>query len=185
MKKFLFLFITLLPAFALAQTKLVPHKIALKDGRSFSLNLPADYEIVPAAEGLKRGRFFARAPDGRIFVTDMYNLTDNERGAVYILDEWDAERGKFGKVIPYMTGLKNPNSVQFYRDANGQDWFYLAETDNFDFTDVAAVDEFADFVFTQNGLDVTLTWGVAGESLVVKNTTEATLTANQSDFLFT
>ncbi len=35
--------------------------------------------------------------------------------------------GKFGKIIPYMTGLKNPNSVQFYTDSSGQDWLYLAE----------------------------------------------------------
>jgi glucose/arabinose dehydrogenase len=130
MKKTLFLFITLLPALALAQPKLVPHKVTLKDGRTFNLNLPAEYEVSPAAEGLKRVRFFAKAPDGRIFVTDMYNLTDNEKGAVYILDGWDAGTGKFAKVIPYMTGLKNPNSVQFYTDAKGQDWFYLAETDN-------------------------------------------------------
>jgi glucose/arabinose dehydrogenase len=129
MKKFLFLFIALTPVIVFAQPKLVPHKITLKDGKSFSLNLPADYEISPAAEGLKRVRFFAKAPDGRIFVTDMYNLTDNKKGAVYILDGWDPKTGKFAKVIPYMTGLKNPNSVQFYRDANGQDWFYLAETD--------------------------------------------------------
>jgi glucose/arabinose dehydrogenase len=27
-----------------------------------------------------------------------------------------------------MTGLHNPNSVQFYRDANGRDWIYIAET---------------------------------------------------------
>lgn len=27
-----------------------------------------------------------------------------------------------------MTGLKNPNSVQFYTDSSGQDWLYLAET---------------------------------------------------------
>ena len=27
-----------------------------------------------------------------------------------------------------MTNLRNPNSVQFYRDGDGQDWFYLAET---------------------------------------------------------
>lgn len=113
----------------LAQPKLVPHKVVLRDGRSFSLNLPADYEIIPAAEGLKRVRFFAKAPDGRIFVTDMYNLTDNEKGVVYILDDWDEATGKFGRVIPYMTGLKNPNSVQFYKDASGQDWLYLAETD--------------------------------------------------------
>ena len=114
---------------AFAQVKLVPHKIRLKTGETFNLNLPADYEIIPAAEGLKRVRFFAKSPDGRIFVTDMYNLTDNTKGAIYILDEFNAETGKFGKVIPYLTGLKNPNSVQFYKDENGQNWLYLAETD--------------------------------------------------------
>src|SRR5215210_6362375 len=90
-----------------AQIKLVPHKITLKNGKSFNLNLPADYEITPAAEGLKRVRFFAKSPDGRIFVTDMYNLTDNRRGAVYILDEFDLQTGKFRTVTPYMTNLKN------------------------------------------------------------------------------
>jgi glucose/arabinose dehydrogenase len=112
-----------------AQTRLAPQKISLKSGKTFNLNLPADYEIIPAAEGLKRVRFFARAPDGRIFVTDLYNLTDNQKGAVYILDEFDERAGKFGKIIPYLTNLKNPNSVQFYTDRNGQDWFYMAETD--------------------------------------------------------
>lgn len=121
--------VILLPTVGLSQPKLVPNKITLKNGRSFSLNLPADFEIVPAAEGLKRVRFFARSPDRRIFVTDMYNLTDNKRGKVYILDDWNPETGKFGKVIPYMSGLKNPNSVQFYTDDQGQVWFYLAETD--------------------------------------------------------
>ena len=114
---------------AAAQTRLTPHKISLKNGKTFSLNLPADYEIIPAAEGLKRVRFFARAPDGRIFVTDMYNLTDNRRGTIYILDDWNENTGKFGRVIPYLTNLKNPNSVQFYTDKDGQDWLYLAETD--------------------------------------------------------
>jgi glucose/arabinose dehydrogenase len=112
-----------------AQTRLVPHKISLKNGKTFNLNLPADYEIIPAAEGLKRVRFFAKSPDGRIFVTDMYNLTDNKKGTVYILDAFDERAGKFGKIIPYLTNLKNPNSVQFYTDENGQDWFYMAETD--------------------------------------------------------
>ena len=114
---------------ALAQPKLVPHKITLRTGKTFNLNLPAEYEIIPAAEGLKRVRFFARSPDGRIFVTDMYNLTDNDKGAVYILDDWNSETGRFGKVTPYLTNLKNPNSAAFYTDADGQDWFYLAETD--------------------------------------------------------
>ncbi len=122
---FLMLFV---PAFA-QSLKLTPHKITLKNGKNFNLNLPAEYEIIPAAENLKRVRFFARAPDGRLFVTDMYNLTDNRKGAVYVLDDFDAETGKFGKVIPYLTNLKNPNSVAFHTDADGQSWFYLAETD--------------------------------------------------------
>lgn len=102
-----------------AQTKLVPQRIVLKNGRTLTLNATSDLEIIPAAEGLKRVRFFAKAPDGRIFVTDMYNLTDNKRGSIYILDGWNAETGKFGKVIRYLSGLHNPNSVQFYRDPNG------------------------------------------------------------------
>lgn len=112
-----------------AQPKLVPQKVTLAGGKTFSLNLPAEFEVIPAAEGLKRVRFFAKSPDGRIFVTDMYNLTDNKRGAVYILDDFNSDTGKFGKIIPYMTGLHNPNSVQFYTDPSGQDWLYLAETD--------------------------------------------------------
>ncbi len=127
--KLLFLIIAITPIVAIAQPRLVPHRVSLKDGRTFSLNLPSDFEIIPAAEGLKRVRFFAKAPDGRIFVTDMYNLTDNRRGAVYILDGWDEKAGRFARVVSYITGLRNPNSVQFYRDARGQDWLYLAETD--------------------------------------------------------
>ncbi|PYS99985.1 MAG: glucose/sorbosone dehydrogenase [Acidobacteria bacterium] len=122
------LVLVLVAVAAVAQSRLVPHSIATKDGRKFSLNLPADFEIIPAAEGLKRVRFFAKAPDGRIFVTDLYNLADNKRGAIYILDGWDAQQGKFSSVIPYMTGLHNPNSAQFFRDAEGQDWIYIAET---------------------------------------------------------
>lgn len=127
--KFLFLCLLIFSASTFAQPKLTPHKVSLKNGKTFNLNLPENYEIIPAAEGLKRVRFFAKSPDGRIFVTDMYNLADNERGVIYILTEFDKETGKFGKVIPYMTGLKNPNSVQFYTDKSGQDWIYIAETD--------------------------------------------------------
>ncbi len=109
--------------------KLVPHEIKLNNGKKFNLNLPADYDIIPAAEGLKRVRFFTESPDGRIFVTDMFDLTDNTKGKVYILDDFDEKTGKFGKIITYMSNLKNPNSVAFYTDENSQDWFYLAETD--------------------------------------------------------
>lgn len=127
MKIFLSILLLLLPVMAAAQA-LTPHQVTLKNGRSFSLNLPSEFEIIPAAEGLKRVRFFAKSPDGRIFVTDLYNLTDNKRGSIYILDGFDAATGKFASVKPYLTGLHNPNSVQFYTDTNGQDWLYIAET---------------------------------------------------------
>lgn len=130
MKVLSILFISLVCSMGILaqQPNLVPHQVNLKNGKRFSLNLPANYEIIPAAEGLKRVRFFSKAPDGRMFVTDMHDLTDNKKGIVYILDDWNPETGKFGKIIPYMTGLKNPNSVQFYTDSSGQDWLYLAET---------------------------------------------------------
>ena len=121
--------ILMLAAFVCAQVSLTPHRITLKNGKSFSLNLPEDFDISPAVENLKRVRFFAKAPDGRLFVTDMHDLSDNKLGTVYILDGWNGETGKFEKVTPYMTNLRNPNSAGFYTDPNGQDWFYLAETD--------------------------------------------------------
>lgn len=112
-----------------AQIKLAAQKITLKNGKTFSLKLPENFEIIPAVEGLKRVRFFAKSPDGRIFVTDMFDLSDNVKGKIYILDGWNAASGKFGKVETYLPGLKNPNSVQFHTDAGGQDWIYIAETD--------------------------------------------------------
>lgn len=109
--------------------ELKPHRITLANGRSFDLNLPDGFAVSVAAEGFKRVRFMAKSPDARIFVTDMYNLTDNKRGVVYILDQFDPVTGRFAKVSPYLTGLRNPNSIAFYRDKDGADWFYLALTD--------------------------------------------------------
>jgi glucose/arabinose dehydrogenase len=125
------LFITILSTAAIAQptSKLIPHKITLANSKSYTLNLADGYEIDVAAEGLKRVRFMSRSPDDRIFVTDMFNLTDNKKGVVYILDSFDKATRRFKKVIPYLTNLRNPNSVAFYTDRNGADWFYLALTD--------------------------------------------------------
>jgi glucose/arabinose dehydrogenase len=109
--------------------KLLPHRISLQGGRSFALNLPEGFEISVAAQGLKRVRFMAQSPDNRIFVTDMYNLADNRRGVVYILDKFDSATGSFEKVTPYLTRLRNPNSIAFYTDEKGVNWFYLALTD--------------------------------------------------------
>ncbi len=109
--------------------KLVPQRISLANGKSYNLNLPEGFGISVAAQGLKRVRFMARSPDGRIFVTDMYNLTDNSKGVVYILDHFNPAAESFKKVTPYLTGLRNPNSIAFYTDPNGVTWFYLALTD--------------------------------------------------------
>ena len=109
--------------------KLKPHPISLANGKSFELNLPAGYEIAVAAQGLKRIRFMTLSPDNRLFVTDMYNRTDNSRGVVYIFDQFDRRTYTFKKVTKYMSGLRNPNSVAFYTDSDGTNWFYLALTD--------------------------------------------------------
>src|ERR1700689_5008135 len=72
-----------------AESKLKPQVIRLKGKAPFSLLLPGGVTISPAAEGLKRVRFVAKAPDGRIFVTTLHDLSDNSEGAVYILDGFD------------------------------------------------------------------------------------------------
>ena len=111
---------------------LTPNRITLTTGRSagsFNLNLPPGFAISVAVEGLKRVRFMAKSPDGRIFVTDMYNLTDNKRGVVYILDQFDPATRKFRKVSEYLKDLRNPNSLAFYTDPDGVNWLYLALTD--------------------------------------------------------
>jgi glucose/arabinose dehydrogenase len=112
-----------------SKSKLTPHRITLANGKSFDLNLPDGYSISVAAQGLMRVRFMALSPDKRIFVTDMYNLTDNRRGVVYILDQFDPSTRQFKKVTKYLSGLRNPNNVAFYTDRNGTDWFYVALTD--------------------------------------------------------
>ncbi|MEO8435818.1 MAG: glucose/sorbosone dehydrogenase [Pyrinomonadaceae bacterium] len=115
--------------------RLIPNRISLTGAkpsvhRSFDLNLPQGFSISVAVQGLKRVRFMAQSPDGRIFVTDMYNLTDNRKGAVYILDDFDPVTRTFKSVKPYLTGLRNPNSVGFVTDEKGVHWFYLALTDH-------------------------------------------------------
>jgi len=127
----MFFLVAILSFAAAAQSapKLIPRKVTLANGKSYTLNLAEGFDISIAAEGLKRVRFMARSPDDRIFVTDMFNLTDNRKGVVYVLDDFDSKTKRFKKVIPYLTGLRNPNSVAFYRDSNNNDWFYLALTD--------------------------------------------------------
>lgn len=109
--------------------QLTPHQVVLSKTKKFNLYLPRGFEITVAAQGFKRPRFMAKSPDNRIFVTDMYNRTDNQKGAVYVLEGFDAGKGTFSKATPYLKNLRNPNSIAFYTDSSGNHWFYLALTD--------------------------------------------------------
>jgi glucose/arabinose dehydrogenase len=107
--------------------QLTEHTIQLKKHLSFRLKIPQGYRISVAAEGLARPRFFALSPDGRLFVTDMYNRTDNKKGRVLILDKWNDKEKRFENIITYLDNLHNPNQVAFYID-NDQQYIYVAET---------------------------------------------------------
>lgn len=107
-----------------------PHPLTYAPGKQITLSLPEAFDIGIAATGLKRVRFFAKAPDGRIFVTGMYNLADNRRGSVFILDGWNQQGHRFTRITRYLDHLRNPNNLAFWTDpATGQSWLYLPLTD--------------------------------------------------------
>jgi glucose/arabinose dehydrogenase len=92
--------------------------------------LPESFDINIAATGLKRVRFFAKSPDGRIFVSGMHDLGDNRLGSVYILDRWDQQTHRFTQITHYLDHLRNPNNLAFFADAaTKQSWLYLPLTD--------------------------------------------------------
>ena len=103
------------------------YPIHLQNGADFKLTVPKGYAVAVAAQGLQRPRFFAKAPDGRLFVTDMKNRSDNKEGTVLILDGWNEKTKQFEKTIPYLSGQHNPNSVAFYTSGT-QHFMYVAET---------------------------------------------------------
>ena len=106
------------------------HSLSYAPGKTIALSLPAEFDVNIAASGLRRVRFFAQAPDGRIFATGMYNLADNTRGAVYILEGWDAQTHTFTRVTRYLENLRNPNNLAFWTDPHTkQAWLYLPLTD--------------------------------------------------------
>lgn len=106
------------------------HMLVYAPGKSITLALPDPLDINIAATGLRRVRFFAKAPDGRIFATSMYDLADNTRGSVFILDGWNEKTHTFSRITHYLDHLRNPNNLAFWTDpANGQSWLYLPLTD--------------------------------------------------------
>ena len=114
-------------AFSQSTLKLKSHTIQLKKRTLFELKIPAGYKIAIAAQGLERPRFFAKSPDGRIFITDMHNRSDNKLGRILILENWNEKEKKFETVTTYLDKLHNPNQVAFYT-INNIHYLYVAET---------------------------------------------------------
>ena len=130
LKSFAWLVAVLLCPFGLRAETLEPHTLTYAPGKSITLSLPATLDINVAASGLRRVRFLARSPDGRVFATGMYNLADNTRGAVYLLGGWNPRAGKFTHITKYLDNLRNPNNLAFWTDpATKQSWLYLPLTD--------------------------------------------------------
>lgn len=108
----------------------VPHTLFYAPGKQITLTLPEPFEINIAASGLRRVRFWAKAPDGRIFVTGMHDISDNRLGSVFILDGWNDQTHTFAHVTHYLDHLRNPNNLAFFTDpATHQSWLYLPLTD--------------------------------------------------------
>ena len=108
---------------------LAANGVRLAKGLSFDLRVPEGYELKVAAEGMDRSRFITPAPDGRVFITDMHDLTDNKKGRVYILSGWNEDSARFAKRQVYLEGLRNPNQVAFYSTATDT-FLYVATTNN-------------------------------------------------------
>lgn len=106
---------------------LEPHHIRLQKGIQLTLNIPRGYKIAVAAEGMHRLRFLSRSPDGRLFATDMFNTSDNQKGSVYLFNGWDSTNHRFNTIDTFLTKLRNPNQVAFYREKS-IDYLYVAET---------------------------------------------------------
>jgi len=115
------------PAPAQLALHAVPVHLANKN-KDFTLQIPRGHELSVAFQGLERPRFFAKSPDGRLFITDMHNRDDNTRGRVLILDNWSEQEHRFLSAVPFMERLHNPNQVAFHT-ANGKTLLYVAETD--------------------------------------------------------
>src|ERR1043165_5840148 len=125
---FLACFSSYLISFSQVPLKLIDKTVQIKNRITFKLKIPELYDINVAAEGLERPRFFAKSPDGRLFVTDMHNKSDNNQGRVLILEDWNEKEKRFKKLITYLSELDNPNQVAFYR-INDTMRIYIAETE--------------------------------------------------------
>ncbi len=117
------------PTVPTVPVRIVEQGLSLKNGRKLKLSLPESYSISVIAQGLKKPRFMAKSPDDRLFVGEMESAGDSSKGHVYVFDDFDTQTKTFKKTTAYLSNLRNPNSVVFYTDIQGQSWIYVALTD--------------------------------------------------------
>lgn len=108
--------------------ELVEQTVTTSDGEELAFRLAKGFDIAIAAEDLGKARFMAMSPDGRLFVPDLVDYKLSHQGKLYILDDFNEETHQFETKHTYLSGLRGPNSVAFYRDTEGKDWLYLALT---------------------------------------------------------
>ena len=114
---------TQLPTLELANTT-VKHT----DGTNQKFRVPEGLCVKVAAEGVGKARFMAWSPDQRLFVPDMVDYLLSPGAKLYALENFDPETGRFATSTVFLSDLLGVNDVAFYRDADGQDWIYVAET---------------------------------------------------------
>ena len=111
------------------QIKLEPRTVAFADGSEATYELASQFDLAVAAEGLGKARFIAMSPDKRLFISDMVDWNLSREGRIIILEDFDAETRKFKSKSVYLSGLRGPNSVEFYTDRAGKSWIYIALTE--------------------------------------------------------
>jgi glucose/arabinose dehydrogenase len=143
MRRYYFIAIFLLSnlcVFAQPPIKFRSEPIELRKKLAFNLLIPQGYKISVAAEGLERPRFFAKSPDGRLFVTDMHNISDNKLGRVLVLEDWNDANKKFTTITTYLDSLHNPNQVAFY-SKDDTHFIYVAETGKLSYFPYTSADD--------------------------------------------
>jgi len=112
-----------------AAINLVTRSITLSDGTEAEFRIAEPFEAAIAAEGLGKARFMTMSPDGRLFVPDLVNMNLSREGKIYVLSDFNEETMRFEHKSTFLSGLRGPNSVAFYTDADGVTWIYYTLTD--------------------------------------------------------
>jgi len=110
--------------------ELLPINLSTTTVSGIQYRVAEPFNLYVAADELGKARFIDISPDGRLFVPDMVDYQLSREGKITILENFNEGAKRFEIKHTYLSGLRGPNSVAFYRDESGQDWLYLALTKN-------------------------------------------------------